>query len=80
MIGYSNEFDAAITTTDFDPTDHVERTAWLLERLAAEVRRFGVIDGNLERGCEYAPGGDDPTGVHKISLTMRIDHAHTRDE
>lgn len=69
MIGRSQEFDALIAA----PVDHVERTAYLLEQLAAEVRRFGVIAGSLNREREYAPDGE-ATGVQKISLNMRIDH------
>lgn len=74
MQGRSVAFNGVV----LDPADHVERTAWLLEQLAAEVRSFGVIDGSLIREREYAPGGDDPTGVQIISVNMRIDHNQAR--
>jgi hypothetical protein len=73
MQGLSDEMLANIAATGFDPADRLERTAYLLEQLAAEVRRFGVIAGSLSREREYAPDGE-ATGVQKISLNMRIDH------
>lgn len=47
MQGRSHEFDALIANPPVE--DPTERTAVLLENLAAEVRRHGVVDGQLTR-------------------------------
>jgi hypothetical protein len=73
MQGISEAFAANVAATGFDPNDHVDRTAYLLEQLAAEVRRFGIIDGTLSREREADEGG--PTGVQKVSLNLRIDRS-----
>lgn len=73
MQGRSEAFVAAIAA----PVDHVERTAFLLEQMAVEVRRYGVVEGNLTRDRERDNTGQ-PTGVHNLSLSMRVDHGPAR--
>lgn len=59
----SYEFDDAILA----PVDNTERTAVLLEGLAAEVRRHGVVDGQITRDRV------DGLRFQKVTLELTID-------
>lgn len=62
MIGRSREFDDAA----IGPVDNTECTAVLLEGLAAEVRRHGVVDGQLTRARV-------DSRVQTVTLELTID-------
>jgi hypothetical protein len=85
MQGVSPEFEAAVTA----PVDNAEHYAQALERLARDVRRHGLVDGELGTTAEQEeldPIEFDgvkyrncrPTGRYTYVMNLVIDRNQVR--